>query len=68
MKAAPLLAAPLTLTTTLPVEALDGTRIVIDVSDQAFTPQIAPLMVTVLLPWVAPKLVPVMLICADGAP
>ena len=35
MKGTPLLVSPLTLTTTLPVEALDGTRMVIEVSDQA---------------------------------
>jgi hypothetical protein len=56
----PLLATPLTLTTTLPVVAPAGTGTTMLVALQVVTVPAVPLKVTVLLPCVAPKLVPVM--------
>jgi len=56
----PLLATPLTVTTTLPVVAPVGTAVTIDVALQLETDAATPLNVTVLVPWVAPKLTPLM--------
>jgi len=54
----PLLARPLTVTTTLPVVAPVGTGTTMLVADQLVDVAGVPLNVTVLLPCVAPKLVP----------
>ncbi len=56
----PLLATPLTVTTTLPVVAPVGTVTVMDVALQLVAVAAVPLKATVLLPCVVPKLVPVM--------
>src|SRR5438874_11928485 len=55
----PLLACPLTVTTTLPVLAPLGTGATIEVALQLVGVAAVPLKVTVLDPWVAPKFVPV---------
>ena len=61
VKATPLLAPPLTVTTMLPEVAPLGTLTVMLVALQAVAvPADVPLNVTVLLPWDAPKFVPVM--------
>ena len=54
-----LLAAPLTVTTTLPVKAPTGTGTTMLVADQLVGVALIPLNLTVLVPCVAPKLVPV---------
>lgn len=59
VKATPLLATPDTVTTTLPVVAPFGTRTKMLVSLQLLGLPTVPLKVTVLVPCVAPKLVPV---------
>jgi hypothetical protein len=59
VNAAPALATPLTVTTTLPVVAPGGTGTTIDVVLQLVGVAGMPLNVTVLVPWVAPKFVPV---------
>ena len=56
----PLLAVPPTLTTTLPVVAPTGTGTVMLVAPQLVGVALVPLKVTVLVPWLAPKFVPVM--------
>ena len=65
VKLTPLLALPLTVTTTFPVVAEAGTGTLIEVVAQLVGLPETPLNVTVLLPCVAPKLEP--LICT-GAP
>ena len=60
VKLEPLLAWPLTVTTTFPVVAPTGTGTTIVVAFQLVGVPVVPLNVTVLLPWVAPKLVPLM--------
>src|SRR5205823_3770420 len=61
VKADPLLAVPNTVTTTVPVVAPAGTDTVMLVALQALAAAaVVPLNLTVLVPWVAPKLVPVM--------
>ena len=60
VKLAPLLAAPPTVTTTLPVVAAAGTGATMLVLLQLAGEAAVPLNVTVLLPWLDPKLVPVM--------
>ena len=58
-KVRPLLATPLTVTTTFPVVAAAGTRTARLVALQLLAaPADAPLNVTVLVPWATPKLVP----------
>jgi hypothetical protein len=57
---APLLANPPTVTTTLPEVALAGTGTAILVALQLVGDAAIPLNVTVLVPWVAPKLDPEM--------
>ena len=57
----PLLASPPTVTTTLPEVALAGTGTTILVALQLVGDAAIPLNVTVLVPWVAPKLDPEML-------
>jgi hypothetical protein len=65
VNAAPALGTPLTVTTTLPVVAPVGTETAIEVALQAEAVAAVPLNVTVLVPWVAPKFVPVI---DTGAP
>src|SRR5262249_58392988 len=55
----PLLARPPTVTTTLPVVAARGTGTTMLVADHVVGVATAPLKVTVLVPFVAPKPVPV---------
>jgi hypothetical protein len=59
VKLIPLLASPATVTTTLPVVAPAGTGTPMLVADQLVGVAVVPLNVTVLVPCVAPKLVPV---------
>jgi hypothetical protein len=60
VKGSALLEAPLTVTMTLPVKAPTGTGTTMLVADQLVGVALTPLNVTVLVPCVAPKLVPVM--------
>jgi hypothetical protein len=64
----PLLAVPPTVTTTLPVVAPLGTGAVMLVALQAVGVAAAPLKVTVLVPWLAPKFVPVIVTGVVTAP
>ncbi len=59
VKVWPLLARPPTVTTTLPVVAPAGTGTTMLVADQLVGVAVVPLNVTVLVPFVAPKFVPV---------
>ena len=59
VKATLLLVRPFTVTTTLPVVAPAGTRTTMLVGLQLVGVAATPLKVTVLVPWDAPKLVPV---------
>ena len=59
VKGTPLLATELTVTTTLPVVAPFGTGTEMDVGLQLVGAAVTLLKVTVLVPWEAPKLVPV---------
>lgn len=68
VKLTPELAVPATVTTTLPVLAPDGTGALIDVVLQLVGVALVPLKVTVLLPWVAPKFVPVIVTTAPMPP
>src|SRR5262245_44904095 len=68
VNAAPALGTPPTVTTTLPVVAPAGTAAVMLVADQLVVAAVVPLKVTVLVPWVAPKLVPVIVTAAPTAP
>jgi hypothetical protein len=65
VNAAPALATPLAVTTTLPVVAPAGTETAIDAALQPVAGAAAPLNITTLVPWVAPKFVPVIV---TGAP
>jgi hypothetical protein len=65
VNAAPALATPLAVTTTLPVVAPAGTEAVIDAALQPVAVAAVPLNVTTLVPWVAPKFAPVIV---TGAP
>jgi hypothetical protein len=67
-KVIPLLAAPPTLTTTLPVVAIGGTGTVMLVLLQAVAVAGTPLNVTVFEPWLAPKFVPVMVTLVPVGP
>jgi hypothetical protein len=58
-KAKPLLAIPPTVTITFPVVAPIGTGVVILVALHAVGVAVVPLNLTVLVPWVDPKFVPV---------
>jgi hypothetical protein len=58
VKGTPLLATPETVTTTLPVVAPLGTVTPIDVALQLIAAAALPLKVTLLFPWLPPKLVP----------
>ena len=68
MKLTPLLATPLRVTTTVPVVAPAGTLTLILVSLQLETEATVPLNVTVLVPCVAPKLVPVTVTAIPAIP
>jgi hypothetical protein len=69
VKATPLLAAPDTVTTTLPVTAAAGIFTVILVAVHAWAaPAETPPKVTALVPWLAPKPVPVMVTAVPIAP
>src|SRR3954462_4038536 len=59
VNAAPALATPPTVTTTMPVVALAGTGTVMLVSDQLVGVALVPLNVTVLVPCIGPKFAPV---------
>src|SRR5690242_20118479 len=64
----PLLACVLTVTTTLPVVAAAGTVATTLVALQLVTVAATPLNVTVLVPWVEPKLEPLMVTDVPVAP
>jgi hypothetical protein len=64
----PVLATPLTVTTTLPVVAPVGTAATIDVALQLVIVAVVPLNFTVLVPCVAPKFVPAIVTVAPIAP
>jgi hypothetical protein len=64
----PLLARPLTVTTTLPVVAPDGTGTTMLVFDPVVGVAVVPLNVIVLVPFVAPKFVPVTVTDVPMAP
>ena len=64
----PLLVAPPTVTTTEPVVAPAGTGAVILVALQLVGVAVTPLNLTVLVPWVAPKLEPLIVTEAPTAP
>jgi hypothetical protein len=68
VKFTPLLATPLTVTTTLPVVAPVGTGALIEVALQLVGVVVVPLNFTVLLPWVVPKFVPVIVTDTPTAP
>ena len=68
VKLGPLLATPLTVTTTLPVVAPFGTGTTILVAVQLVGFAAVPLNVTVLVPCVVPKLLPPIVIDAPTAP
>jgi hypothetical protein len=59
VKLTPLLATPFTFTTTFPVVAPVGTDVAMLVALQLVTVAVVPLNVTVLVPCVDPKFVPV---------
>src|SRR6267142_3326251 len=68
VKFAALLATPPTVTTTLPVVAPAGTGAVMLVALHAVGVAVAPLKVTVLVPWEAPKFAPVIVTDAPTGP
>jgi hypothetical protein len=68
VNATPLLFTPLAFTTTLPVVAPVGTVTLIDVALQLVIVAGVPLNLTVLVPWVEPKPVPVIVTAAPTAP
>jgi hypothetical protein len=68
VKLAPLLATPLTVTTTLPVVAPVGTVVAMVVEFQLDAVAAVPLKVTVLLPCEEPKFAPVMVTCVPAGP
>ena len=68
VKLFPLLATPATVTTTLPVTAPDGTFATMLVALHVVTVAVTPLNLTVLVPLVAPKAVPVIVTEAVIAP
>ena len=68
VKVTPLLATPPTVTTTLPVVAPLGTGTTIDAAPQLVGVAVVPLNLTVLVPWVAPKLVPAIVTDVPTAP
>src|SRR5439155_650617 len=64
----PLLASPPTVTTTLPVVAPAGTGTAMLVADQVVGVAVVPLNATVLVPFVAPKLVPAIVTAVATGP
>ena len=64
----PILATPPTVTTTFPVVAADGTGATMVVALQLVGVALVPLNITVLVPCVAPKLLPVMVTLVPTAP
>jgi hypothetical protein len=68
VKLTPLLATPLTVTTTLPVAAPVGTGTSIAVLLHAVGVAVVLSKTTVLLPWVAPKFVPVIVTTSPTGP
>jgi hypothetical protein len=68
VKVTPLLAAPPTVTTTFPEVAPAGTGTAMLVALQLVGVPAVPLNVTVLVPWLAPKLVPVIVTDAPTTP
>jgi hypothetical protein len=64
----PLLATPPTVTVTFPVVAPAGTVAAILVADHDVGVAVTPLNETVLVPWVAPKLVPVIVTAVPTTP
>jgi hypothetical protein len=68
VNATPLLALPPTVTTTLPVVAAAGTGTTMLVADQLVGVAVVPLNVTVLVPCVAPNVVPVIVTDVPTAP
>ena len=63
-----MLARPPTVTTTLPVVAPAGTGTVMLLADQAVGVAAVPLNVTVLAPWLAPKLLPLIVTTVATGP
>jgi hypothetical protein len=68
VKLTPLLFTLETVTTTLPVVAPSGTLVEMLVAAQLVGVALVPLNVTVLLPWVDPKFVPVIVIGVSISP
>jgi hypothetical protein len=68
VKVAPLLAWPLTVTTTGPVVALEGTGTAMLVALQLVGVAVVPLKVTVLVPCVAPNVVPEIVTAVSTGP
>src|SRR5258708_8589456 len=68
VKFRPLLATPLTVTTTLPVVAPVGTGTAMLFADQFVGDDEVPLKVTVLVPWLAPRFAPVIVTEAPTGP
>jgi hypothetical protein len=68
VKLAPLLLVELTVTTTLPVVAPDGTAVEMLVLLQLDTLAVVPLNCTMLVPWLDPKFEPMMVTEAPTAP
>ena len=68
MKLHPLLGTPFTVTTTVPVAAAAGTVATICVAPQLVVAAAAPPKVTVLVPWLSPKLVPEMVTAVPTGP
>lgn len=68
VKRTPLLATPLTVTTTFPVVAPTGTGTLIVVAFHVVGVAIVPLKVTVFAPWLAPKVVPLIVIRVPTGP
>jgi hypothetical protein len=64
----PLLASPYAVTTTLPVVVPDGTVALTSVSLQLVAVATTPLNVTVLVPWLEPKFMPMMSMLAPTSP
>ena len=63
-----LLARPLTVTTTLPVVAPAGTGTTMLLADHDVGVAVVPLKETVLVPWVAPKLLPLIVTAVATGP
>src|SRR5262245_57101558 len=68
VKVTPLLAWLLTVTTTGPVVAPDGTGAEMLLAFQLVGEAVVPLNVTVLVPWLEPKVVPVMVTAVPIGP